>query len=164
MNNSGNTSQVVLHNLEIGRFSHLFGPTFCVTGGTGFVGSHCVKALLADGYKVRATVRDPSGEKAQFLKKLPKAENLTLVKADLTLSSADEWCDVVKGCQVVLHTASPFQIENIPAGKEEEFFMVCCVTCIASVAAHGVRPGACGDVGRLRKWISVKRWRIHWHS
>ena len=32
---------------------------YCVTGGTGFIASHLIRALLAAGHTVRATVRDP---------------------------------------------------------------------------------------------------------
>jgi hypothetical protein len=36
----------------------------CVTGATGFVASWLIKCLLADGYTVRGTVRDPGNCKA----------------------------------------------------------------------------------------------------
>ena len=31
--------------------------TVLVTGGSGFIGSHCILQLLAAGYRVRTTVR-----------------------------------------------------------------------------------------------------------
>eukprot|EP00931_Biecheleriopsis_adriatica_P087794 TRINITY_DN62211_c0_g1_i1.p1 TRINITY_DN62211_c0_g1~~TRINITY_DN62211_c0_g1_i1.p1 ORF type:complete len:360 (-),score=84.44 TRINITY_DN62211_c0_g1_i1:339-1418(-) len=94
---------------------------YLVTGGTGFVGSWCVKTLLDKGCKVRATVRDPSAEKCNFLRQLPGAERLELVKADLL--DAGAWGPAVTGCTFVLHTASPFVVEDVPSGKEEEYFM-----------------------------------------
>ena len=40
-------------------------------GASGFVGSHVVKCLLEQGYKVRAVVRDATNEaKTKFLKDL----------------------------------------------------------------------------------------------
>jgi nucleoside-diphosphate-sugar epimerase len=36
----------------------------CVTGANGFVASWLIKCLLADGYTVRGTVRDPGNCKA----------------------------------------------------------------------------------------------------
>lgn len=32
---------------------------YCVTGGTGLIGSYLVKSLLDKGYNVRTTVRNP---------------------------------------------------------------------------------------------------------
>nr|GMC76500.1 putative anthocyanidin reductase [Ipomoea batatas] len=33
--------------------------TYCVTGGSGFIGSWLIKSLLRRGYDVHATVRNP---------------------------------------------------------------------------------------------------------
>eukprot|EP00929_Paragymnodinium_shiwhaense_P005635 TRINITY_DN10787_c0_g1_i3.p1 TRINITY_DN10787_c0_g1~~TRINITY_DN10787_c0_g1_i3.p1 ORF type:complete len:128 (+),score=26.59 TRINITY_DN10787_c0_g1_i3:125-508(+) len=96
---------------------------FLVTGATGYVGSWCVKTLLDAGHTVTGTVRDPESAKCDFLYKLDGAEKrLTLVKADL-LAGEEAWRDVVKGAKYVLHTASPFVIENVPPGKEEEVIL-----------------------------------------
>ena len=35
--------------------------TVLVTGGTGFLGGHCIARLLRRGYDVRTTVRDGAG-------------------------------------------------------------------------------------------------------
>jgi len=96
---------------------------FVVTGATGFVGSWCVKTLLDKGCRVRGTVRDPSAERCNFLRALPGASSrLELVKADL-LDPVDAWRHVVHGCSLVLHTASPFVVEDVPEGEEEAFFL-----------------------------------------
>jgi len=82
-------------------------PTVAVTGASGYLGSAVVKLLLERGYKVKATVRDPSNpQKVEHLKRLPRAaDNLSLFKADLL----DEGCfdDVFACCHGVFHTASP---------------------------------------------------------
>ncbi|KAG9407331.1 hypothetical protein AC1031_002059 [Aphanomyces cochlioides] len=84
----------------------------CVTGGSGFLGSYCVKLLLERGYRVHTTVRDPANEKkVAHLKALPGAnERLTLFKADLLEEGAFD--AAIKNCSVVLHTASPFFLKN----------------------------------------------------
>ena len=96
---------------------------FLVTGASGFVGSWCVKTLLDQGCSVRCTVRDPAAKKCSFLRELAGAgDRLELVKADL-LDSEEAWRSVVRGCTIVLHTASPFVIDGVPVGQEEAFFM-----------------------------------------
>ncbi len=68
-----------------------------VTGGTGFVGSHAVDALLAAGYHVRCTVRPTS--RLRWLEGKP----VELVEADL--SQADMLREAVRGVDVVVHCA-----------------------------------------------------------
>lgn len=93
--------------------------TVAVTGAAGYVGSHVVKRLLAAGHTVHATVRDPSNSRVVgHLTELPGAsQRLQLYKADLTQEGAFD--AAFRGCDVVVHTASPYALD-VPAGKEEE--------------------------------------------
>ncbi len=87
--------------------------TVLVTGASGFVGIHCVAALLKEGYQVRGTIRslkkDPALRKT-IAKLADGAERLTLVEADL-LNDAG-WDEAVQGCEYVLHVASPFPLSE----------------------------------------------------
>jgi nucleoside-diphosphate-sugar epimerase len=81
-----------------------------VTGGSGFVGSHCVLRLLQQGYEVRTTVRSLDREKdvRAMLKEgaIDSADRLSFVAANLNLDT--NWTEAAKGCDFVLHVASPF--------------------------------------------------------
>ncbi|KAH0483521.1 MAG: uncharacterized protein KVP18_002576 [Porospora cf. gigantea A] len=77
-----------------------------VTGAGGFIGSHIIRLLLAEGHSVRGTVRDLS--KANFLHDLPNSVNLELVEADLL--RPEDWPAACKGVDVVFHVASVFKI------------------------------------------------------
>ena len=87
-----------------------------VTGVTGYIGQHCGAELLRQGYEVVGTVR--SMEKAEAVRegiaKVAPIDNLTFVEADLT--SDEGWSEAMKGCDYVLHVASPFII----AAPEDE--------------------------------------------
>jgi nucleoside-diphosphate-sugar epimerase len=91
-----------------------------VTGGTGYVASWVVKMLLEEGINVNATVRDPSNaQKIEHLTVLAKASagELRLFKADLLdFGSFDE---PMRGCELLIHTASPFFMAK-PENPEEE--------------------------------------------
>ncbi|CAE8664439.1 unnamed protein product [Polarella glacialis] len=126
-----------------------------VVVAAGFVGSWCVKTLLDNGCSVRGTVRDPSAAKCDFLRQLKGAEQrLQLVKADL-LDGEEAWRRVVRGCSVVLHTASPFVVEGVPAGEEEDFFVKPAVegtesvirACIAERVARVVLTSSVAAIG-----------------
>jgi len=93
--------------------------TVLVTGGSGFVGSHVILQLLAQGHRVRTTVRSLSRE-AQVRATLEKAgadtTNLSFAAADL--EKDDGWAEAVAGCDYVQHVASPFP-QSQPQDEQE---------------------------------------------
>jgi nucleoside-diphosphate-sugar epimerase len=85
-----------------------------VTGATGYVASWIVRYLLEDGYSVRGTVRDP--DKPTGLEHLHRLADeypgrLTLHRADLL--DQGSFAAVMQGCELVIHTASPFLIGRV---------------------------------------------------
>ena len=73
-----------------------------VTGASGFLGSHIVRALMDHGHRVRALVRD-ADDPARTGHLRPMGE-VELVSADLTeRGSFDE---AARGCDAVVHAAS----------------------------------------------------------
>ncbi|HMF70084.1 MAG TPA: aldehyde reductase [Flavitalea sp.] len=86
--------------------------TVLVTGGTGFVGIHTILQLLQQGYTVKTTLRSlyKKDSIVDALKDggLTDLQNLSFFEADLTADAG--WDDAVKGCDYVLHVASPFPL------------------------------------------------------
>ena len=81
-----------------------------VTGAAGFIASWIVKYLLDDGYTVHGTVRDKSNlVKVAHLEDMANKSvgKLHLFEADLLQQGS--YAAAMKGCQLVIHTASPFQ-------------------------------------------------------
>src|SRR5262249_27176226 len=91
-----------------------------VTGGSGFIGAHCILALLNAGYRVRTTVRSlkREGDVRAMLKVggVDAGERLSFVEADL-MSDAG-WPAGVAGCSYVLHVASPLP-PSIPKHEDD---------------------------------------------
>jgi dihydroflavonol-4-reductase len=94
--------------------------TVLVTGGSGFIGSHCILQLLAAGYRVRTTVRslNREGDVRDMLKEggVDPGAELTFFAADLEKDAG--WREAVAGCDYVLHVASPFPA-NVPKHEDE---------------------------------------------
>jgi len=86
------------------------GEMVLVTGGSGFVGAHCIVQLLQKGYMVRTTVRNLAREEEvrNMIRQGGEepGERLEFFAADLTSDAG--WAEAVAGCAYVLHVASPF--------------------------------------------------------
>ncbi|AQX07678.1 SDR family oxidoreductase [Elizabethkingia ursingii] len=95
--------------------------TVLVTGGSGFIASYCIIALLNNGYKVKATLR--SLKKSALVKQMLQEgginsfDDLSFVEADLGNESC--WEEAVKGCNYVIHVASPTPFTD--AATEDDF-------------------------------------------
>ena len=81
-----------------------------VTGGSGFIGTHCILQLLEAGYRVRTTVRSLKREadvRSMLLAggAAEPGNRLAFFVADLEDDAG--WPDAVAGCDDVLHVASP---------------------------------------------------------
>ncbi|MFI6511714.1 NAD-dependent epimerase/dehydratase family protein [Streptosporangium sp. NPDC050855] len=74
-----------------------------VTGASGFVGSHAVPGLLADGHEPLLLVRDP-GKTCRVLARLGVNEPISLHKADIRDAAAVR--DALEGCDAVIHAAA----------------------------------------------------------
>src|SRR5271154_3741839 len=79
-----------------------------VTGGSGYLGTQLIAALLRDGHDVRATVRSLDAEeavRAAVRRGGVDDTGLELVAADLT--SDNGWPSALEGVEEVHHVASP---------------------------------------------------------
>lgn len=96
------------------------GESVLVTGGSGFIGAHCILQLLAAGYEVRTTVRslerEPDVRATLAAGGAEPGGALSFAEADLT--SDDGWPGAVAGCEFVLHVASPFP-PGVPKHEDE---------------------------------------------
>lgn len=91
-----------------------------VTGGTGFVGIHCILQLLQKGYRVKTTLRSMNRKNAvlEMLRTggIKSFENLEFFETDLT--NDFNWDKAVEHCEYVLHVASPIHL-RIPKDENE---------------------------------------------
>jgi nucleoside-diphosphate-sugar epimerase len=86
------------------------GNTVLVTGGSGFIATHCILQLLEKGYQVRTTIRsvNRADEVLSTLKEAGATRTNEVSFTVTDLMSEQNWREAMSGCDFVLHVASPF--------------------------------------------------------
>jgi len=90
-----------------------------VTGASGYIASWLVRYLLEAGHTVHGTVRDPNCmERVKHLHKIAEGlpGTLRLFAADLLREGSFD--DAMQGCEIIMHTASPFLLDGFTDAKE----------------------------------------------
>lgn len=120
--------------------------TALVTGGAGFIGSHLVRRLVADGLRVRVLDNLDTGREANL-----DGVDLDFVRADVR--DADAVLRATEGCAEVYHLAAVASVPRTVADPAESFAVnglgthhvleaarrtgVACVVCASSAAVYG---------------------------
>ena len=79
-----------------------------VTGGSGYLGTQLIAALLRDGRPVRETIRSLDGEgEARAAVRRGDADDSALKVVPAELTDDEGWAAAVAGCEEIHHVASP---------------------------------------------------------
>jgi dihydroflavonol-4-reductase len=125
----------------------------CVTGASGYVGSHVTRELLERGYRVRATVRDAEDpSKTAHLRGLATdaEDSLELFSADLLEHGSFD--RAIDGCVHVYHVASTVQL----AAKDPQREIIdVAVRGTENVLGSALRAGTVERVGLMSSMAAV---------
>lgn len=90
-----------------------------VTGASGYIASWLVRYLLEAGHTVHATVRDPKRkDSVKHLYQLAEGQPGTLHLFSADLLKQGSFSEAMQGCEVVMHTASPFLLDGFTDANE----------------------------------------------
>jgi len=90
-----------------------------VTGANGYIAKHIIADLYKKNYSVKGTVRDLNY--AETIKSDIEEyinSSIDIEFAQTSLDNDNGWEDAVKGCDAILHTASPFPMKYIKDENE----------------------------------------------
>ncbi len=104
-----------------------------LTGATGFVGSHLLRRLLAEGWQVRALARRPEALAQALADTLATGAPLTAVQGDLENDAA--LAELLEGAQAVVHCA------GLVAARSAAEFRRANAESTARLAAAAARTG-----------------------
>lgn len=84
-----------------------------LTGATGYLAGRIAEKLLREGFTIHAPIRNPdSKDKTKYLDELVRNSkgSIKYFKADLL--DQGSYDEAMEGCELVIHTASPFTIQT----------------------------------------------------
>jgi nucleoside-diphosphate-sugar epimerase len=157
--------------------------TALLTGGTGFVGGHTARALVADGWRVRLLVRDPS-RPAGLL------EGLDVERVVGHLGAGGIPAAAFEGVEAIVHLAGLVKARTLEDYREvnvagtqrlaeaaarvaPEALFLLVSSLSAAGPSHGGRPVGEADPARPLSWYGVSKregelalaaaWKGAWH-
>ena len=83
-----------------------------LTGISGFIGKHIAVKLLNAGHRLRGSLRDMSRADEVRAALAPHADLKHLSFVELDLNSDTGWAEAMTGITALIHTASPFPLEQ----------------------------------------------------
>jgi nucleoside-diphosphate-sugar epimerase len=96
------------------------GKKVLVTGASGYIASWIIKYLLEEGFEVRGTVRNKNDvSKVEHLTKLGELYPNKLELFEANLLTPNAFKEAMQGCEIVMHTASPFIINGVKDPQKE---------------------------------------------
>jgi dihydroflavonol-4-reductase len=107
-----------------------------VTGGTGFVGSHSVAALVSQGHQVRLLVRSRD-RVARSLSPLGAADAESVL-GDVTAPRSVE--EAMAGCDAVLHAAAVYSLDPRAASRMRETNLRAAEIVLGAAVRMGLDP------------------------
>ena len=91
-----------------------------VTGATGYLASWIIKQLLHEGHTVHGTVRSlEKKDKYEYLTEMEKESTGKLKLFEANLLDDHSFDSAMEGCELVIHTASPFKVTGIKNARKE---------------------------------------------
>ncbi len=137
--------------------------TICVTGASGYIGSHIVSLLLSEGQRVLGAVREPkSSAKMAHLRALPGAERLTLLKADVLDPSV--WDGVLAEADSVIHCVAVVSFGAKDPQKEIVDVAVKGTENVLAAAARSLRTQSVVHLSSIAAMVSYQPQRDHQFS
>ena len=116
-------------------------PKVLISGASGFIASHCIIEMLNNGYDVRGTLRDAArGEaiKATLAGHTDRIDALEFASADLMDEAS--WVEAARGCDSILHVASPVPV--VQPDDENEVIVPAktgTLNVLKAASAHGIK-------------------------
>ena len=109
-----------------------------VTGGTGFLGSHSVLRLLADGHDIRVLAREPAEFAALMEKMGVDPGRVDVAGGDIT--DAGSVVVAVRGCDAVVHAAAVVAVDPTMDAEMDTTNLAGATNVIEAALSEGCDP------------------------